>query len=48
LAKSAYKLMRAAIAEVLAGMGDTLKSRLLGISTNFGAEDEEDAPPKKK
>ncbi|HXW60993.1 MAG TPA: hypothetical protein VEJ45_00200 [Candidatus Acidoferrales bacterium] len=48
LAKSAEKRMRAAIAEVLAGMGDTLKSRLLGISTNFSAEDDEGVPPKKK
>jgi len=48
LAKSAEKRMRAAMAEVLAGMGDTLKSRLLGISTNFQAEDEQDTPPPKK
>jgi hypothetical protein len=47
LAKSAEKRMRATIAEVLAGMGDTLKNRLEGISTNFSEEDE-DAPPKDK
>jgi hypothetical protein len=29
-------------------MGDTLKARLLGLSTDFGAEDEEDGPPKTK
>jgi hypothetical protein len=48
LAKSAEKRMREAIADVLAGMGDTLKDRLLGISSNFGAEDEDENPPKKK
>jgi len=48
LAKSAEKRMRATIAEVLAGMGDTLKSRLIGISTNLGAEDDEGPPPPKK
>jgi hypothetical protein len=48
LAKSAEKRMRDAIAEALAGMGDTLKNRLLGISTNFKAEDDEDAPPPNK
>ena len=40
--------MRESIAGVLAGMGDTLKDRLLGISTNIGSEDEDDAPTKKK
>jgi hypothetical protein len=46
LAKSAEKRMRATIAEVLAGMGDTLKNRLEGISSNFSEEEDEDAPPK--
>jgi hypothetical protein len=48
LAKSAEKRMRAAMAEVLAGMGETLKSRLLGLSTNFQVQDDEDTPPEKK
>jgi len=48
LAKSAEKRMRSTIAEVLAGMGDTLKSRLIGISTNFSTEDDEGIPPPKK
>jgi len=44
LAKSAEKRMRDTIAEVLAGMGDTLKNRLLGISTNFSSEEDEEPP----
>ncbi|HXX45688.1 MAG TPA: hypothetical protein VEJ38_13255 [Candidatus Acidoferrales bacterium] len=48
LAKAAEKRMRETIAEVLAGMGDTLKDRLLGLSTNFSPEDEDEVPPKKK
>jgi hypothetical protein len=48
LAKAAEKRMRETIAEVLAGMGDTLKDRLLGLSTNFSPEDEDEIPPKKK
>jgi hypothetical protein len=50
LAKAAEKRMRESIAGVLAGMGDTLKDRLLGISSDFGADDEDDgeAPSKKK
>ena len=30
------------VAGVLAGMGDTLKDRLMGISSNIAAEDDED------
>ena len=48
IAKAAEKRLRETCSEVLAGMGDTLKERLLGISTDFGAEDEEDGPPKKR
>ena len=48
LAKAAEKRMRETIAEVLAGMGDTLKDRLLGISTNFNPEEDDEIPPKKK
>jgi hypothetical protein len=50
LAKAAEKRIRETCADVLAGMGDTLKDRLLGISTKFAPEDEDDdlsgtAPP---
>ena len=42
--------MRESIAGVLAGMGDTLKDRLMGLSSDFGAEDEDDdtTPAEKK
>ena len=36
------------IAEVLAGMGDTLKERLLGMSGDFRTEEDEDSPKYKK
>ena len=45
LAKSAEKRMRETVADVLAGMGDTLKDRLMGISSDI---DSEDSPPKSK
>lgn len=57
LAKAAEKRIRETCAEVLAGMGDTIKDRLIGISTRFGPDDEDvdkpsttppSAPPKKK
>ncbi|MFZ0981136.1 MAG: hypothetical protein WAN23_17165 [Candidatus Acidiferrales bacterium] len=48
LSKSAEKRLREVCAEVLAGMGDTLKERLLGISTGFSAEDEGKKHEKKK
>ncbi len=50
LAKAAEKRMRESVAGVLAGMGDTLKDRLMGISSNLAAEsdDEDDLPPVKK
>ena len=48
IAKAAEKRLRETCSDVLAGMGDTLKERLLGISTDFGAEDDEDSPPKKR
>jgi vacuolar-type H+-ATPase subunit E/Vma4 len=48
LSKSAEKRLREVCAEVLAGMGDTLKERLLGISTGFSEEDEGKKPEKKK
>jgi hypothetical protein len=47
LAKSAEKRIRDTCAEVLAGMGDTIKERLVGISGKF-QEDDEDAPPRTK
>jgi hypothetical protein len=49
LAKSAEKRIRETCADVLAGMGDTLKERLIGISGQFGADqDDEPQPPQKK
>jgi hypothetical protein len=48
LAKAAEKRMRESIAGVLAGMGDTLKDRLLGLSSDLSAEDEDDAAPPEK
>jgi hypothetical protein len=47
IAKAAEKRLRETCSDVLAGMGDTLKDRLLGLSNDFGAE-EDDNPPKKK
>ena len=38
LAKAAEKRMRESIAGVLAGMGDTLKDRLLGLSSDLGTK----------
>ena len=46
IAKAAEKRLRYTCAGVLAEMGDTLKQRLMGISTDFGTEDED--YPKKK
>jgi hypothetical protein len=48
IAKAAEKRLRETCSDVLAGMGDTLKQRLLGMSTEFGAEEDENGPPKKK
>ena len=46
LAKSAEKRIREACADVLAGMGDSIKARLKGISGQISSEDEDDAPKK--
>ncbi|HYL69442.1 MAG TPA: hypothetical protein VEX69_09760 [Candidatus Limnocylindria bacterium] len=48
IAKAAEKRLRETCSDVLAGMGDTLKERLLGMSTEFGKEEDENGPPKKK
>jgi len=48
LSKAAEKRLREVCGEVLAGMGDTLKERLLGISSGFSAEDDESKPEKKR
>jgi hypothetical protein len=40
LAKTAEKRMRETCSQVLAGMGDTLKERLLGISTTFNSAED--------
>jgi hypothetical protein len=48
IAKAAEKRLRETCSEVLGGMGDTLKARLLGLSTDFGPEPDDEFPPKKK
>ncbi|MFZ0618805.1 MAG: hypothetical protein WAM01_08960 [Candidatus Acidiferrales bacterium] len=47
LAKAAEKRMRETVAGVMAGMGDTLKQRLMGLSTDFGAEEDDEHPSSK-
>jgi len=46
LAKTAEKRLRDTVAEVLAGMGDTLKERLLGISGQFSKEEDDEMDQK--
>jgi PilZ domain len=48
IAKAAEKRLRETCSEVLGSMGDTLKARLLGLSTDFGPEVDDEFPPKKK
>jgi len=48
LAKAAEKRLRETCSEVLGSMGDTLKARLLGLSSDFSAEEDDEFPPKKK
>ena len=48
IAKAAEKRLRETCSQVLAGMGDTLKERLLGISTDLNTDEEEDPPKHKK
>ena len=50
LAKAAEKRLRETCAEVLAGIGDTIKDRLMGISAGFSEEREGDptSPTTKK
>lgn len=48
IAKAAEKRLRETCSEVLGSMGDTLKARLLGLSTDFGPETDDEFPPKKK
>ncbi|MFY9732071.1 MAG: hypothetical protein WB723_15380 [Candidatus Acidiferrales bacterium] len=42
IAKAAEKRLRDTCSEVLSGMGDTLKNRLLGLSADFRPNDDED------
>jgi transketolase len=42
IAKAAEKRLRDTCSEVLSGMGDTLKNRLLGLSADFRPNEEED------
>jgi hypothetical protein len=46
IAKAAEKRLRDTCSEVLSGMGDTLKNRLLGLSADFRPDDEDDELPK--
>jgi hypothetical protein len=48
IAKAAEKRLRETCSQVLAGMGDTLKEKLLGISTDFNTEEDQQEPPKHK
>jgi hypothetical protein len=48
IAKAAEKRLRETCSEVLGSMGDTLKARLLGLSSDFSAEEDDEFPPKKK
>ena len=48
IAKAAEKRLRETCSQVLAGMGDTLKEKLLGISTDFNTEEDQQDPPKHK
>jgi len=52
IAKAAEKRLRDTCKDVLAGMGDTLKERLIGLSGDFASDEEEEngapEPPKKK
>jgi hypothetical protein len=48
LAKSAEKRIRETCAEVLAGMGDTIKQRLAGISGQFDTDKDDEASRRKK
>ena len=48
IAKAAEKRLRETCRDVLAGMGDTLKERMMGLSTGFRSEDEDDEVLPKK
>ncbi|MGA7963796.1 MAG: hypothetical protein WCA33_19055, partial [Candidatus Acidiferrales bacterium] len=48
IAKAAEKRLRETCSEVLGTMGDTLKARLLGLSSDFNTEEDDEFPPKKK
>ncbi|MGB8541608.1 MAG: PilZ domain-containing protein [Candidatus Acidiferrales bacterium] len=48
IAKAAEKRLRETCSQVLAGMGDTLKEKLLGISTDFNTEEDQEPPKHKK
>jgi hypothetical protein len=48
IGKAAEKRLRETCSQVLAGMGDTLKERLLGISTDFNPDEDKDLLKHKK
>jgi len=45
IAKAAEKRLRDTCRDVLANMGDTLKERMMGLSTGFSDEEDDAAPP---
>jgi hypothetical protein len=45
LAKAAEKRIRETCADVLSGMGDTIKERLIGLSTGFTPTEDPELPP---
>lgn len=47
IAKAAEKRLRDTCRDVLAGMGDTLKERMLGLSSGFAPDEDDEEPPKK-
>ncbi|HXW54446.1 MAG TPA: hypothetical protein VEJ67_01770 [Candidatus Cybelea sp.] len=48
LAKAAERRLRETCRDVLAGMGETLKSRMMGLSTDFTKDETDDEDPPKK
>jgi hypothetical protein len=47
IAKAAEKRLRDTCRDVLAGMGDTLKERMMGLSGGFASDEEDEEPPKR-
>ncbi len=47
LSRAAEKRLRETCRDVLAGMGETLKNRMVGISTDVSKDEDDEEPPKK-